>query len=85
MSLIHSSFEIDEYDYCYKANYIKNDYYILKMKILYEKHYSSLILKKSKSLKLFYSIENIACYESRYLVIIFYIELSIISNSSLNI
>ena len=85
MSLIHLSFETNKYNYYHKANHIKDDYYILKMKIFYEKYHSSLILKKSKSLKSFYSIGNIIYYESDYLIIVFYIELFIISNLLLNI
>src|SRR5204863_7949056 len=65
-SLIHLSFEIDEYDYCHKANHIKDDYYALKIKVFYEKHHSPFVLKKSKSSKLFHSTENVARYESGY-------------------
>ena len=66
-------------------NYIIKDYYILKMKIFYEKYYFLFILKKLKSLKLFYLIENIIYYKLSYLIIIFYIKLFIILNLLLNI
>ena len=76
---------MNEYDYCHKTNHIKDDYYILKMKIFYEKYHSLFTSKKSKFSKSFHSIENVVYYELSYLVIIFYIELFIISNSLLNI
>src|SRR5947207_6842046 len=85
MSLIHSSFETNKYDYYHKANHIKDDCYILKMKIFYEKYHSSLALKKLKSLKLFHLIRNVACYESDYSIVVLYIESFIMSNLSLNI
>ena len=85
ISLIYSSSKINEYDYCHKANHIKDDFYALKMKVFYEKYHSPLVSKKSKPLKSFHSIENVACYELGYSTIILYIESFIMSNSSSNI
>src|SRR6266496_4916099 len=80
---VHSLSEIDECDYCHKTSHIKDDCYVLKMKVFYEKYHPPLALKKPKPSKSSHPTGNIACYESGYSIVV--LDTPIMSNPPPNI